>query len=165
MYEQTVRLNDNEKVLRVNSNTGEIIGDVKKRLNHIPDNKALHKFDSFAKVNDKAIEFLESVLSNEELGIVMKMISRADYDTNVMLPLNDESSYRDLANEFKLNKNKITTIFGKLFDLGVYAQVRVANGVYKNYWTLNPYISWKGRLIEKSIAIYFKNTIIAKQVS
>lgn len=161
MYEKTVKLQDYERLCKVDTRTGEVnpFGS----STPLPDDKRLHKFPSFAKVNERAIKFLETVLSNEELGIVMKMVSRAQYGTNIMLPLNDESSLRQLSDEFGVNRRRIEGIFTKLFKLGVYAQVRVANGVHQHFWTLNPYISWKGRVIEKSIDAYFSNTIIAKQ--
>jgi hypothetical protein len=163
MYEVTIKLEDNEKPAKVNTETGEVII-TNKKLNNIPEDKQIQKFEEFNKVNSKAVRFLETVLSNEELGIVFKMINRADYETNVMLPLNDDSSYREISNEFGINKNKVSAIFKKLFDLGVYAQVKVANGINSEYWTLSPYVAWKGKFIEKSISIYFYNTIIGKSV-
>lgn len=163
MYTADFKLYDNELPAKVNAETGETTI-LKKKVNNIPENKEIQKFDEFNKVNSKAIDFLEKVLTNEELGIVFKMIKRADYETNVMLPLNDESSYRELAEEFGINKNKVGKIFQKLFNFGVYAQVKVANGIHSEYWTLNPYISWKGKFIDKNISIYFSNTLIAKSV-
>lgn len=163
MYEQTVKLADNQSLIKVDKETGEIT-ELTKRLNNIPQHKELQKYNEFNKVNSKAIRFLESVLSNEELGIVFKMVQRANYETNVMIPLNDESSYRDLAQEFHINKNKVPILFKKLFDLGVYAQIKVANGLQSEYWTLNPYIAWKGKFIDRVISTYFNETIIAKAV-
>lgn len=162
-YSVQVDLNHNEQAARVNSETGEIKL-LKKRANNIPKGKNILKYEEFSKVNSKAIRFLETVLSNEELGIVFKMIQRADFETNVLIPLNDESSYREIAEEFGINKDKVKRIFDRLFSLGVYAQVRVANGIHSEYWTLNPYIAWKGTFIESVISIYFSNTIIAKAV-
>ena len=163
MYTTDIKLQHNEVAAKVNVETGETTV-LKKKINNIPENKEIQKFDEFNKVNSKAIDFLEKVLTNEELGIVFKMIKRADYETNVMLPLNDDSSCRELAEEFGINKNKVSKIFQKLFNFGVYAQVRVANGIHSEYWTLNPFISWKGKFIDKNISIYFSNTLIAKSV-
>lgn len=160
MYTKTLKLHHNEVPATINKETGEV-KEVKQRPNNIPDGTSLQKFEAFSKVNDKAISFLESVLTNEEMGIVFKMIKRSAYETNVMLPLNDETSYRELAEEFKIGKNKVDKIFTKLFNLGVYAQVRVANGPNSEYWTLNPYISFKGRIISEAIKVYFNKTVIA----
>lgn len=162
-YKKEINLDHNEIAAKVNNETGELTL-FTNRPNNIPENKTIQKFEEFNKVNSKAIRFLETVLTNEELGIVFKMINRADYETNVMLPLNDDSSYREISNEFGINKDKVSKIFKKLFDLGVYAQVKVANGINSEYWTLSPYVAWKGKFIEKSISIYFYNTIIGKSV-
>lgn len=162
-YSVNVQLQHNEQAAKINAETGEI-KIVKKRPNNIPQGKDILKYKEFNKVNSKAIRFLETVLTNEELGIVFKMIQRADFETNVLIPLNDESSYRELAEEFGINKDKVKRVFDKLFSLGVYAQVRVANGLHSEYWTLNPYIAWKGTFIESVISIYFSNTMIAKAV-
>lgn len=162
-YTKEIKLQDNELPAKVNAESGEI-KILSKRPNNIPEGKMIQNFPEFNKINSKAIRFLETILSNEELGIVMKMIQRADYESNVMIPLNDESSYRDIASEFHIGKDKVKKTFSKLFDLGVYAQVRVANGLHSEYWTLNPYIAWKGKFIERAISIYFSNTIIAKAV-
>ena len=163
-YTTEIKLEDNELPAKINAETGEV-KQLKKRTSTIKEGVQIQKFDEFNKVNSRAIRFLESVLNNEELGIVFKMIQRCDYETNVMIPLNDESSYRELAGEFGINKNKVSETFKKLFNLGVYAQVKVANGLHSEYWTLNPYIAWKGKFIEKAISVYFANTIIAKAVA
>ena len=163
-YTTEIKLEDNELPAKVNAETGEV-KQLKKRTSTIKEGVQIQKFDEFNKVNSRAIRFLESVLNNEELGIVFKMIQRCDYETNVMIPLNDESSCRELAGEFGINKNKVSETFKKLVNLGVYAQVKVANGLHSEYWTLNPYIAWKGKFIEKAISVYFANTIIAKAVA
>jgi hypothetical protein len=160
-YTTELKLKHNESPAKIDNETGEITT-LTKRINNIPEGREIQKFKEFNKVNVKAIEFLEKLLTNEELGIVFKMINRADYETNVMIPLSDETTCRSLSKEFNIGKNKITRTFEKLFDLGVYAQVRVANGLHSEYWTLNPYIAWKGKFIERAIGVYFSNTTIAK---
>ncbi len=164
MYTKTLKLENHESVAIINKETGEF-KEVKPRSNNIPSGSVLQKFETFSKVNDKAIAFLETVLSNEEMGIVFKMIKRSAYETNVMIPLNDEISYRELSQEFNINKDKVNKIFSKLFKLGVYAQIKVANGPNSEYWTLNPFISFKGRIISDSIKVYFDKTIIATAVN
>lgn len=163
MYTKTLKLQNHESVAVIDKKTGEF-KEVKQRPNNIPEGGSLQKFETFSKVNDKAIAFLETVLSNEEMGIVFKMIKRSAYETNVMIPLNDEISYRELAEEFNIGKNKVDKIFTRLFNLGVYAQIKVANGPHSEYWTLNPFISFKGRIISEAIKVYFDKTIIATAV-
>lgn len=161
-YSAIVKLKHNESPAKYNNETSEIT--VQSTVNNIPQGKKLQKYDSYNKVNSKALEYLQAVLTNEELGIVFKTIQKCDYETNVMIPLSDSSSYRELAEEFGINKDKVPKIFSKLFKLGVYAHTRVANGFQSEYWTLNPYIAWKGKFIEPSIAVYFDKTIIAKSI-
>lgn len=162
-YERTIKLSDNEGLMVVNKETGEVRS-LPNKFNNIPKGKDLHKYTDFSKVNSRAISFLEGVLSNEELGILFKMIRRADYGSNAMLPLNSDYSYRELSEEFGIGRHKVRGMFKKLFDLGVYAQVNVANGINSEYWTLSPYISWRGRFIDRAISVYFSDTIIARQV-
>jgi len=162
-YSKEVKLQDNEIPAKINVETGEVVP-VKGRVSNIPIGKEIHKYDSFSKVNQKALNFLTKILTNEELGIVLKMIQKADYETNIMKPLNDETSYRTLAKEFGVNKDKIKLCLNKIFSLGTYMQTHVANGEDEFYWTLNPYLAWKGKFIPNDIKVYFNKTDIAKFV-
>lgn len=161
MYKQTLNLQDHEKAAILDEKTGEVKTAERPR-SKVPEGKMLHEFKRYHKVNDRAAEFLEQVLSNEEMGVVMKMVRRADYESNIMPPLSDELSLRELEKILGVNREKVKKTLDKLFSLGVYAHVRVANGLVNEYWTLNPYIAWSGRLIEKSIDAYFRDTIIAR---
>lgn len=161
MYNKTVRLKDNESLAKIDKETGEVIP-LGNRANNIPEGDFKLKYKNFSQLNHKAISFLELILTNEELGIVLKMIKRADFNSNAMVPLSDDSSLRDLAKEFNISKNKVSNIFKKLFDLGTYSHIKVANGHTSEYWVLNPYISWKGKFINDSIYSFFNHTAIAK---
>lgn len=163
MYNRNVKLQDNEVPAVVNKETGEI-KELGRKRNNIPDGKMIHRYNNYSKVSAKAIEYLESELENEEMGIVFKMIHRADYESNAMLPLNDEYSHRQISEEFGIGRHKVKKVFEKLFKLGVYAQIKVANGINSEYWTLNPYISWKGKFIDRIIDIYFSKTKVARYV-
>ena len=90
------------------------------------------------------------------------MISIADFNSNSLEPLSDELSLRDLSNALNINKNKVRLITNKLYKYGVYLSIKVYENHEKEYWVLNPSISWKGRLIKDSIFEHFKNTIITK---
>jgi hypothetical protein len=163
MYTKEIKLNDNEIAGRINVETGEVTP-LGARPNNLPKDKSIQKYSSFFKVNDKAIAFLKTVLTTEELGVVLLMIEKSNYETNVLIPLNDATSLRQLETEFKIGKNRIPKIFDKLYKLGVYAQVKVANGIHNEYWTLSPYISWKGKFIPNEINCYFDKTIIANSI-
>ena len=162
-YNKEINLNDNEIPAKVNTDTGEVKV-IRTKSNNVPEGKEIHKYDSFSKVNQRALNFLTKILSNEELGIILKMIQKSDYETNVMKPLNDETSYRTLAKEFDVNKNRIKDALERIFKLGAYMQVKVYNGEENVYWTLNPFIAWKGKFIPVDIKVYFDKTDIAKAV-
>lgn len=163
MYEQTIKIEDNESIMKVNKDTGEV-KEVKKRLNNIPNGKSLLDYTDFSIVNNKALNALSTFLTNEEIGIITKMINRADFNSNSLKPLSDETSIRSLAEEFSIGKNKVSTIFKRLFEIGVYAHIRIHEDNLSEYWILNPYISWKGKLKDDSIFAHFSSTKIAKLI-
>jgi len=164
MYTQTATLKDHESLAVLDKTTGEI-REVGKRASHIPDGMSLFSYAEFSKMNNKAVSFLSRILTNEELGVVFRLIEKADYGTNSLLPLNDEMSMRELEGQLKVHRAKLRKILDKLFELGVYAHVRVRNGEVSEYWILNPFIVWRGKVIENSIRYYFCDTVIAKACS
>jgi hypothetical protein len=164
MYNINVKLKDDELAAKVNAQTGEI-SFVKKGYSNIPKDKSLLNYNNFSLVNNDAIRVLSTVLSNEELGIVYKMIEKACFNTNSLKPFSDETSIRVLAEEFNIGKNKVGGIFKKLFEWGVYAHIRIHETEISEYWILNPYISWKGKLKSDSIFVQFANTKISKLLS
>jgi reverse gyrase len=165
MYTQTIKLKDNELPAKINVETGEV-KEVNHKKNNIPEGKSKLGYDNFSITNNKMAMILEKHCSNEELGIIYKMISKSEFNTNSLNPLTDDTSIRDLANEFNVGKNKVIKIFSKLFELGVYAQISIANDINygKPYWILNPYISWKGNLINSDIKRHFISTKIVKEL-
>ena len=164
MYTQEIKLKHNEIAATIDVETGEV-KPITKRVNNIPDGKSKLDYDNFSIINNNSIKELSSLLSNEELGIILKMIERADFNSNSLKPLSDETSIRCLGEYFNIGKNKVSAIFKKLFELGVYAHVRIHEEKLSEYWILNPYISWKGRLKNDSIFIQFANTKVAKLLS
>ena len=162
MYTQEVKLKDNEKIMKINSETGEVTT-IPKRMNNIPEGKSIFTQNDFSKVNNKAIEYLEGVLTNAELGIVTKMIRLADYNTNSLAPLSNKTTVKELSEQFHIGINQVTKTFEKLFSLGVYAQFKISKYGMKEYWILSPYLSFRGKLIHDSIWQNFKGTILEKE--
>ena len=106
---------------------------------------------------------LEKYFSNLELAVIFKMVNRVEFNSNSLQPLNNDTSIRTLASEFNISVNSVPKLFKKLFELGVYAQLNISeNSEAKQYWILNPYIFWRGRLKNDSCFEYFKNTDITK---
>ncbi len=159
-YEQVVKLHHDEKAVKVNVVTGELV-EITKRVNNIPKGKRIVKQEDFTKVNNRVIPFLKKNLSHEELSIVFQMIGMAEFNTNSLKPLNNETTIKDLTEQFGVGKNQVSKYFKRLFDLGVYAQFKIAKDGEKEFWILNPYISFKGRTAEDSLFDNFKGTKIA----
>lgn len=161
-YTKEVRLRHNERPAKINTDTGEI-EEVFTTGPRYPQGKSALNYTHFGMLNLDLSKKLEKYLSNLELSIVFKMISRCDFNSNSLRPLNDATSIRELAEEFNLSVNSVPKVFKKLFDLGVYLQLRISeNKEEKQYWVLNPYIFWRGRLKNDSIFSTFYNTDIAK---
>jgi len=66
--------------------------------------------------------------------------------------------------QFNVGKNQVSKYFKNLFDLGVYAQFKIAKNGEKEFWILSPYISFKGNTAEDSIFTNFEGTKIEKFV-
>lgn len=165
-YKQEVQLSDNEKLLKVNLETGEY-KEIEKRISTIPKGKSVFKF-KFTKLNQDMILKMRSqeLFSMEEIGVICYMSSISEYNTNSLKPLNNDTSLRELEDYFGINKNKIKKLLTNLYNKGVYLQLKVGEIQGSNeYWVLNPWISWKGKLVSDSIFDHFKNTLIAKLIS
>lgn len=162
MYNVKISLKDNEVAAKMDAVTGEV--SVIKKTNNLPKDKSILNYTNFSIVNNDAIRVLSQFMTNEEMGIIYKMINKADFNTNSLKPFSDDSSVRMLADEFNIGKNKVISIFKKLFEFGVYAHIMICEEQYSQYWILNPYISWRGKLKNDSIFIQFSNTKLAKLI-
>lgn len=163
MYKKTVTLNHNESVLKVNKETGEI-KEIPYINNNLPEGKSLDSLGNFTKLNVSLINRLKDskLLTTEEVGIVCYMSAIAEFGTNSLKPLSNDSTVRELSSEFGIGINRVTKVFEKLFILGVYMQIRIHSGDLKEYWVLNPNISWKGRIKSDSLFEHFKDCTITR---
>lgn len=165
MYTQEVKLNDNEKIVRVNVETGEVTS-IPKRTNNLPENRSVFEPDAiFRKDYTKSWEYLDKVLTPLEFKVVAKLCRMAKMNTNSLDPLNDNTTIQAIAEEFNIGRNKVSPLFNKLFKLGVYAKFEAykPDVPYTKYWILNPYLSFSGRLIHSDIARLFIGTVIEKE--
>ena len=165
MYTRNLKLRDNEVPAKIDMETGEII-EVRNIFNSIPDGKELWlKNEKFSKMFTYSWKFLVKTLSSDELKVLVLMSLAAQPSTNSMPPLNEEVSMLQMEEYFGVSRKKLPNIFKKLFDIGVFAKFEVATHEehYKKYWILNPYISFRGRLISSDIAKLFYGTTIEKE--
>lgn len=120
MYNKNINLQHDELAAKVNINTGEIKVIENKKVNSLPTGKSRLDYENFGMINLNMLNVLNNELSNIELGIVMVMIMKAEYNTNSLAPLSNEVTVRELAEIFGIGVNTVTKTFKKLADLGVY---------------------------------------------
>lgn len=162
MYTTQVKLNHNEVPAKINMETGEVLT-ISKRPNNIPEDKSKLDYTNFSMINHDMLRVLIDECNGNELKVIIHMVYMSEFNTNSLRPLNDELSYRELGKIFNLDHKTIKGIFTKLKYLGVYLQLNITevDGA-KEYWVLNPYISWKGKLKSDSLFITFTNTRIVR---
>ena len=162
MYTTEVRLNHNEVPAKINMETGEILP-IKKRPNNIPEGKSKLDYDNFSIINNDMLRVLFDECNGSEIKVILHMVYMSEFGNNSLKPLNDELSYRELGRIFSIDDKTIKAILNKLKHLGVYLQLNITevDGA-KEYWVLNPYISWKGKIKSDSLFHTFANTRIVK---
>jgi len=161
-YEFNLQLKHNEAPAKIDKETGEYI-EVKPKK-PLPENKTIFPMNEFTKLNLEVIPFLSSELNHNEMSIIYQMIALTEYNTNSLEPLSNETSLKELSERFKIGINQVKKYFQHLYDLGVYAQFKVCKEDRKEFWILNPYIAFRGKLIEDSIHDNFKGTRIEKYI-
>jgi hypothetical protein len=162
MYTKQITLEHNELPAKISQETGEVTI-LKQRPNNIPEGKSYLNYNKFGMLNIELSKKLEKYFSNTELSIIFKLINRCEFNTNSLKPFNDETSIRTLAEEFNLSTTTVPKVFNKLFDMGVYLQIKISEDSQVNeYWVLNPYIFWRGKLKDDSLFVRFSNTDISK---
>lgn len=117
----------------------------------------------FSKDFPDAWAFLIRELSEQELKVAILMSLKASMNGNIMKPLTDATTMAEFSKEFGVSKNNISSIIDKLFKYGVYSKATVHNvdGLGR-YWTLNPFLSFKGKLFNRHLAEEFKGTHVGK---
>ena len=162
-YTRLISLNNNELLAIINIETGEIhIENTNKR--NLKEEKSKLDYEDFSIVNNKAIKKIIEfdLLENDEIGILYHMISLTEFNTNSLKLLNNHTTNIELCEQFKIGKNRISKVFGKLYKLGIFLSYRVYENENKEYWVLNLNISWRGRIKNDILFEFFKNTLISK---
>ena len=159
-----INLKDSEILGKLDQETAEFTP-VKKRPNNIPTDKEKFNYDhSFTKSYEKSWLFLVDKLKPHELKIAIKMASMTEYATNSLAPLDDGVQLKQLSEMFGIGINQVKMAFEHLMDIGVYASFRY--GHYKRgivtEWVFNPFISFKGKLLDSDLKNLFLNTPVAK---
>lgn len=166
-YTQTLNLKHNERAGIIDLETGDF------RMpdnlpNNLPEDREMfipdHYFDKVFYASQYVWVELEKVLTDLEYRVAHRLTHFGDMNNNSLRPLNDQVLLKDLSKEFNVSINKVKPVFKKLFDLGVYANVRVADMKYpgiENFWILNPYLSFSGKFVNSNVLGVFNGTPIA----
>lgn len=162
-YKTGVWCRHDEVPAKVNKETGEVILAPKGSIT-LPDGITIYENeDKYRKVYSNVEGYLIKRLKPIEYSVVCIMGVMSSYENNSLVPLNDDVSVSLLCDYFGIERHRLIGILKKLFDLGVYGKFEVTerDKEYKKYWIFNPYISHKGRRIEKDVANLFSGTEIA----
>ncbi len=163
-YSHTFDLLHNEAPAKINLETGEVKMLTKPMGKSNPDKMKFEPNAQFSKTYTKSWKYLDKVLKPHEFKAAYRLACKAKAFTNSLEPLNDETVLSILVEELGISKNQVKPVLKHLFDLGVYGKFEVADSKnsYTRYWILNPYLSFNGTWIDKTIADLFKDTLIAK---
>lgn len=165
MYTKEIKFRDNELPAKLDIETGAF-SQIIHRPNNIPQGKEKFDFDqAFIKSYEKSWLFLFNELKPHELKIAVKMSTMTEYSTNSLAPLDDNVQLKQLSEVFNIGINQVKQAFKRLMDIGVYASFTY--GHYKRgivtEWVFNPFISFKGKLINSDLKNLFLNTPVARQ--
>ena len=161
-YKRTIGLNHNESAYAIDEDTGEA-RKIPMHGNNIPADKTIfNQKGKFHKSYELAWDYLLDHLSDKEIRIVNMMSQMARMNSNSLEPLSNTSTITEIAETFKIHRNHVKKIFNNLLIHGVYAEFKFgAKGKIKQYWVLNPYISFKGKTISRALVDLFRETDIA----
>jgi hypothetical protein len=163
-YTTEVRLKNTEVAAKVDLTTGQttIIESIKKDVQMIKNTNLVNFSNNhlFQRTYIKAWDLLRTQTTDKEFRIATLLALKAKPFTNSLEPLNDDVTAEYLASEFNTSRNDVKKVFDKLFSLGVYGKFELheTNINYKKYWIFNPFLSFNGSKIDKSILTLFENT-------
>lgn len=162
-YTVEVGLTHNESAATVDLETGEInIQSVK--VNNVPEDCIVFEPDAFGKKHyTTSWNYLKSETSNIEFAAAIRLSLMAKDNTNSLEPLDDNTTVENLVKVLGVSKNKVNSVLGKLFNLGVYGKFEVVDAEkgYTKYWLFNPFLSFSDKIIKSDIANLFKGTKVA----
>jgi hypothetical protein len=164
MYKKEISFRDHEIPAKVDTITGEVLT-IPRRINNIPEGKEKFDYDAaFTKSYERSWLFLVDNLKSHELKIAIKMANMTEYSTNSLAPLDDSVQLKELSEMFGVGINQVKQTFKRLMDVGVYASFRY--GHYKRgivtEWVFNPFVSFKGKLIDSDLKNLFIETPVAR---
>lgn len=164
-YKVELSLAHHEAPGKKNMETGEFTLLNQKRFYKKDPNKVIFEPDlQFRKDFTDGWKYLMKVLNPEEFRAAYAMALLAKANTNSLEPLNDDTTYVELAKTLNVGKNRIKVVVQKLFEEGVFGKFEIVNRDknYKRFWVFNPYLSFTGKYIESQVPDLFMDTTIAR---
>ena len=160
-YEKRLMLRHHEGVMKVNYDTGEVVDCSDGILGSNSMNAScFFNPGGFNKQYSRSWDYLLENLNNIELGIISRMSMMAKMRSNSLAPLNDRTSMSKLGEVFGVDRRIVGRIFDKFLKMGVYAEFKFGDGSeIRHYWVLNPFISFNGKTIDKSLVELFSETL------
>lgn len=164
-YEHLLKLEHDEQPAKINMRTGEItpVGEDMK-LKAYTGATVFNQDAKFFKGFSDAWEWLYYRLTPLELKVVMYMAMKASPVTNSLDPLGEDSSVRELSTAVDISVGKVSIVFKKLLEIGVYGKFEVVDTAkkYTKYWVLNPHLSIKSKVVKDSVVKLFDVTELSQ---
>lgn len=166
-YDVEIPLLDNESVMKLNHDTGEIesveLPAPTPQSGKHPDLIVFEPDAIFAKTFPAGWKWLYINTTPLEYKVASYLSHLAHPVTNSLKPLSDSTTQRELAYELNISKGAVPLVINKLFTLGVFGKFEVhEDKEYKKYWLFNPYLVFRGKYLQQSVWDLFKDTTIAK---
>lgn len=161
-YNASANLNDNEKLAKINIETGEI-KEINISATRKPRDKSMDYFNSknvYQRYFTKAWGLLMTQTNDLEFRAATMLGMMAKAYTNSLEPLNPDSTAKELSDYLHIDRRLVLGVMTKLEKLGVIGTFGVynRNEVYQGFWIFNPYLSFNGKIIKKDVDVLFKDT-------
>lgn len=171
MYKKEFNLKDNEAPAKIDLETGEmtLLQATEKNIAKVKNINVVdfQHNELFQRTYIKSWNLLRTQTTDKEFKIATLLALKAKPFTNSLEPLNDDATSEFLASQFSVSRNGIKDIFDKLFKLGVYGKFELHDNPtnFKKYWIFNPYLSFNGNKIDKSILGLFEDSVYKSVVT
>jgi hypothetical protein len=165
-YQTIVNLNHDESVVIVNQQDGTMRDHNTFKVKKQPKDKTMEYFEHdkpYQRTFTRAWILLVSQTTNIEFKVAYKMSLMAKAYTNSLEPLRPDSTIKEVASTFNIDRGIVTKVIDKLFKLGVIGKFEVYDRYehHQNFWLFNPYLSFNGKTIKRDVKSLFSNTFYA----
>lgn len=167
-YSVEIQLYHDEIPGKVNPSTGEFtsLEQLTKKVNTIKNMNVVNFQHSeiFQRTFIHSWNLLRTQTTDKEFRIATLLALMAKPFTNSLEPINDDTTSSKLAELLSTSRNDIKLVTDKLYELGVFGKFsyHATTTNFKNYWIFNPYLTFNGNKIDKSILGLFEDSVYKK---